>query len=97
MTRNFFGAIGLLTLLATGVGQAEELDLNRGKTLTEKNCVRCHGSDVYTRENRRVSSLSGLHKQVRRCEQMLGLAWFDDDINNVSGHLNQEYYKFGIK
>jgi hypothetical protein len=97
MTRTLLGSIGLLILLGSGIGQAEELDLNRGQTLTEQNCFKCHGSEVYTREDRRVTSLSGLHKQVRRCEQMLGLAWFDDDINNVSGHLNQEYYKFGIK
>lgn len=97
MTHKLFGIIGLLTLFSASSGQAEGLDLNRGKTLTEQNCIKCHGSEVYSREDRRVSSLSGLHKQVRRCEQMLGLTWFDDDIKNVSGHLNQEYYKFGIK
>ncbi|WP_316364842.1 c-type cytochrome [Candidatus Thiodiazotropha sp. CDECU1] len=68
-----------------------------GKQLTEQNCVRCHGSEVYTRENRRVTDLPGLHKQVRFCEQNLGLTWFDDQIENTATYLNLEFYKFDIK
>ena len=68
-----------------------------GETFYDDNCLRCHGSEVYTRADRRVTSLPGLHKQVRRCEQMLGLTWFDDDIDNVSGYLNKHYYKFDTK
>ncbi|MES9969814.1 MAG: cytochrome c [Candidatus Thiodiazotropha sp.] len=72
-------------------------DPEKGKELTEQNCVRCHGNEVYTRENRRVTSLPGLHKQVRFCEQNLGLTWFDDQIENTATYLNLEFYKFGIK
>lgn len=86
------GSLALLTSL-----QGQAADLQAGKALVDQNCVRCHGSEVYTREDRRVTSLPGLHKQVKRCEQMLGLTWFDDDINNTAGHLNQQHYKFGIK
>ena len=86
---------GMLALTTISTGQAADLD--KGKQLTDQNCVRCHGSELYTRADRRVTSLPGLHKQVRRCEQMLGLTWFDEDINNVAGHLNQQYYKFEIK
>lgn len=68
-----------------------------GKQLTEKHCVKCHGSEVYTREHRRVTSLPGLHKQVRFCEQNLDLTWFDDQIENTATYLNLEYYKFDIK
>lgn len=93
--QNFLSVIGLLALVGTTSGQAADLD--QGKTLTQQNCVRCHDTDIYTREDRLVTSLPGLDKQVRRCEQMLGLTWFDDDVDNVSGHLNQQFYKFGIK
>ncbi|MEN8177845.1 MAG: cytochrome c [Pseudomonadota bacterium] len=95
--QTFLKLIGVLTLVGTASGQAADLDLAKGKNLVDQNCVRCHDSEVYTRTDRRVTSLPGLDKQVRRCEQMLGLTWFDDDINNVSGHLNQHYYKFGVK
>lgn len=93
--QNLLRVFGLVTLVGVTSGQAADLD--QGKTLMDENCVRCHGSEVYTRDDRRVTSLPGLDKQVRRCEQMLGLTWFDDDINNVSGHLNQQYYKFDAK
>jgi hypothetical protein len=68
-----------------------------GKQLTEKHCVKCHGNEVYTRENRRVTSLEGLHKQVRFCEQNLGLTWFDDQIDDTATYLNLEFYKFDTK
>ncbi len=93
--QHFLKLIGLLALVGSSTGQAADLD--KGKLLTEQNCVRCHGSEVYTRDDRRVTSLPGLNKQVQRCEQMLGLTWFEDDINNVSGHLNQQFYKFDAK
>ncbi len=82
----------LLTLFITSTGHTNDLD--KGQSLLNENCVRCHGSEVYTRQDRRVSTLPGLQKQVQRCEQMLELTWFDDDIDNVSGYLNQQYYKF---
>ncbi|MES9836908.1 MAG: cytochrome c [Candidatus Thiodiazotropha sp.] len=83
----------MLTLASTN---SLAVDPAMGKELTEKYCVRCHGSEVYTRENRRVTSLPGLHKQVRFCEQNLGLTWFDDQIENTATYLNLEYYKFGV-
>jgi cytochrome c553 len=90
--KHYLQATGLLTLFIAATGHAAETD--KGKDLVEQHCVRCHGSEVYTRNDRRVTTLPGLHKQVQRCEQMLGLTWFDDDIDNVAGYLNQQYYKF---
>ena len=93
--RNFRKILGLMALL--GVSNAHSADLAKGEALVDENCVRCHGTDVYTREHRRITSLPGLHNQVQRCEQMLGLTWFDEDIDNVAGYLNQQYYKFDAK
>lgn len=76
-------------------------DATAGKALHDKHCVACHArltngepASLYTRENRLVTSLEGLHKQVRRCEQNLELRWFDEDIDNVAAYLNQAYYQF---
>ena len=91
MNKRVFAA-GLISLLAAGSAHAG--DAAKGQQLVETNCVRCHGSEVYTRADRKVTSLPGLEKQVQRCEQMLGLTWFDDDINNAATYLNQTYYKF---
>lgn len=76
-------------------------DAKTGKMLVEKDCVSCHaesfggnGSGIYTRESRKVKSPKGLVAQVRNCNTMLGLKWFEDEEQNVAKYLNQTYYKF---
>jgi len=86
--------LSLCTLALLGAGTAQAGNAQKGKALVDTHCQRCHGSEVYTRPDHRVTSWPGLIKQVTRCEQMLGLTWFDDDIENTATYLNQEYYKF---
>jgi hypothetical protein len=76
-------------------------DLASGKALAENNCISCHassfgtdGSAIYTREYRKVHTAKGLAAQVRNCNTMLGLKWFEDEELNVTGYLNKTYYKF---
>ncbi len=93
----------VLTALVLAVpGTAGAADVRLGKALHQKHCVACHTSltggkpdSLYTRADRKVTTLEGLKKQVRRCELSLGLQWFDEDIENVTGFLNQEFYGFG--
>ena len=80
-------------LLALSAG-ATAADLEHGKALNQQHCMACHDDGVYTRPNRRVTTLAGLQNQVRRCELSLGLKWFDEDINDVTAYLNETYYKF---
>ena len=82
----------LVAIVAAAPLQAA--DVSNGKTLQEKNCMGCHDDGMYTRKNRKVSSLSGLEKQVKRCELSLGLQWFDDDVADVTGYLNTGFYKY---
>jgi cytochrome c553 len=84
----------LLTLLFIPAAMASAADTAHGKALTQQHCTACHGTDVYTRDNRRVSTLAGLQKQVRRCELSLGLKWFDENVNDVTAYLNESFYKF---
>jgi hypothetical protein len=83
----------LATLLTASLGaQAEEaVD---AQALVDQNCTSCHGSEVYTRDERRVESLDALHGQVQMCEQNLELTWFDDQVDAVTTLLNREYYNF---
>jgi cytochrome c553 len=83
-----------LTLLSIPAVVATAADTGHGKGLVQKNCTTCHGDQVYTRNNRRVTTLGGLQKQVRRCELSLGLKWFDEDISDVTAYLNESFYKF---
>ena len=90
--------------MISGLASAEPFasaDAKTGKALVEKNCVSCHaesfggdGSSIYTREFRKVKTSKGLVAQVRNCNTMIGLKWFEDEELNVAKHLNQTYYKF---
>jgi hypothetical protein len=83
-----------LTLTSGGV-MAQETDTSAGKELVTNNCTECHGTEVYTRAERRVKTRAGLSKQVQRCEQTLGLTWFEEDVENAAEFLNKSYYHFG--
>lgn len=83
-----------LLTLAQAVPFSAAADLKAGQALHDQHCMKCHDSGVYTRDQRRVSSLDGLRKQVTRCELSLGLSWFDDQRENVVQYLNSNYYKF---
>jgi hypothetical protein len=60
----------------------------------EKNCTRCHGSEVYTRDNRRVQSFSALEAQVARCDANLAMGLFPEDLGALVEHLNTRFYRF---
>ncbi|MCB1858907.1 MAG: cytochrome c [Gammaproteobacteria bacterium] len=92
--KSYFLAVPFLLASLTG-GPAQAFDAEAGKQLVDDNCYACHGDDVYTRPNRMVTSRPGLTKQVQRCELSLGLTWFDEDVDNAAGYLNQQFYHFG--
>ncbi|MEO6118566.1 MAG: cytochrome c [Methylotenera sp.] len=93
---------GLLLISANSFAEPfANADALAGKTLVDKNCISCHaasfggdGSSIYTREYRKVKTSKGLQAQVRNCNTMLGLKWFEDEELNVAGYLNKTYYKF---
>jgi hypothetical protein len=63
-------------------------------TLLQKNCTSCHGSEVYTRPDRKIHSLSALKTQVEACNTNLDKGMFPEEVDAVANLLNQEYYKF---
>lgn len=83
------GALALTFSLSAAAEEATDV-----QALYQTNCLKCHGDEVYTRADRKVASLDGLERQVRRCETALGLRWFDEDISDVTAYLNDHFYKF---
>ena len=76
-------------------------DVAAGMALHEKNCISCHassyggdGSSIYTRDYAKVKTSKGLVAQVRNCNTMIGLKWFEEEELNVAAYLNKTYYKF---
>lgn len=94
MLNRLVSSVGLLTALTLSAGTTLAADVTAGEQLHDKHCGQCHGTEVYTREKRMVNDHAALEQQVRRCEQNLGLKWFEEDIENVAAYLNQAYYKF---
>ena len=91
MNKRGFLSLAFLAACSNGAFAA---DLDHAKTLIDANCIKCHGTEVYTRADRKVTSLPGLERQVRRCDAMLSLRLFDEDIADISAYLNHHYYKF---
>jgi len=95
-TQGLFSA--LLTTLVLSTTAFAEGDAAKGKTLYEKSkCQKCHGTEVFTREDHKVKDLAGLSKQVRMCDSQLSVNWFDDEIEDVVAYLNDDFYKFDDK
>jgi len=65
-----------------------------GKGIYNKSCMGCHGTEVFTRPDRRVKNLAKLRNQVKQCSYAVEAKWFDEEINAVTDYLNKNFYKF---
>jgi cytochrome c553 len=85
-------AIGMMTLGLVLV--TNPLFADKGKTLYENNCSKCHGTEVFTRDDRGVKSLEGLKSRVKQCNNAVESKLSDDEIKSVANYLNKNFYKF---
>lgn len=79
--------LALLSLAVTAMA-------GQGKTLFDKNCTRCHGTDVFTRDDRGVKSLEGLNSRVKQCNLAAKSELNEAQISEVVAYLNKNFYKF---
>lgn len=76
----------------------EKGNAENGKELYENSkCQKCHSSEVYTRKDRKVTSIPALEKKVRMCDSQFSVNWFNEDISDVVAYLNKAFYKFEDK
>ncbi len=85
---------GLTLLLGLWASFVMAADSAKGKILHDEQCLRCHGSEFYTSEGRRVQSLEKLTRQVDICVSQLGISWFDEEQADVVQYLNDQFYTF---
>ncbi|VAW93421.1 hypothetical protein MNBD_GAMMA23-2056 [hydrothermal vent metagenome] len=76
-------------------------DTERGEELHDSHCTNCHaaiygnkGNEIYTRENRKIGSLTELQAQLKRCKNSLGTNWPEDQMLDVQHYLNSNFYHF---
>lgn len=88
--------VNFITLLLFNL-PVQAVDIETGKTLHNENCLRCHNETQYTRENRIVNSLDELRTRISQCELSTELAWFDEEIDDVTAYLNSAFYHFVLE
>lgn len=66
----------------------------RGQALYETRCVACHDRSVHRRESRQAGDFDALRREVARWSANAGADWRADEIDAVSGYLNDRYYRF---
>lgn len=93
-------ALILAALLMTSPAFADDDmiagDKKKGAALYAKSCTACHGTDVHTRKNRQVKSLPGLQARVNMCNTQLKSGLSDDELTDITKHLNANFYKFTL-
>ena len=65
-----------------------------GQRLHDANCVSCHDTSVYTRQNRQVRSLDALTRQVEGCGHMAKKEFSATETQNLVKYLNDRFYHF---
>lgn len=70
-------------------------DAENGKLLYEQaQCSRCHSSDIFTHEERKITNYKKLKKQVAWCAFQHDAVWFEEEMMDVVEYLNTNFYHF---
>ena len=80
--------------LFAGSASAQTPQKTRGELLYETHCIACHTTQVHWREKKTATDLPSLRAEVRRWQTATQLNWSEDDITEVTRHLNQSFYRF---
>ena len=73
------------------------IDLENGKLLHDENCLRCHNESKYKRKDRMIKNFQQLRERIKNCELMAELTWFDEEIDDVTAYLNNQFYHFSLE
>ncbi|HXD40101.1 MAG TPA: cytochrome C [Ramlibacter sp.] len=66
----------------------------RGQLLYDTHCIECHNVQMHWRAASQATDWNSLLAQVQRWQATAKLDWSDDDIAEVTRHLNDTIYKF---
>lgn len=67
---------------------------DRGRDLYELRCTGCHAPSVHAREKRVARDFGEVLAWVRRWNGSLGLAWSEEEVDEVAIHVNRLYYRY---
>jgi cytochrome c553 len=71
-------------------------DSEKGKRLLDANCMTCHGTDIFTRKDRKVQSLDGLKQQLVACSHAAKTEFTASEMQDLLKYLNDDFYRFAL-
>lgn len=86
--------LSLMILLTTSAQAALPGDSAEGKRLHDANCMGCHDTGIYTRNDRLVRSLDALKEQLGDCSHMAKREFSAIETQNIIKYLNDRFYQF---
>ncbi len=95
--KKIYELIIFLTIASFLVTPVLAVDLENGESLHDENCLRCHDESKYTRKNRMIKNYQQLYERIKNCELMAELTWFDEEIDDVTAYLNNQFYRFNLE
>jgi cytochrome c2 len=84
----------LILLMPSAHAASPPGDSAAGKRLLEANCMECHQTDIYTREDRRIKSLDALKAQLVSCTHMAEKDFSASEMQDLIKYLNDQFYHF---
>ncbi len=69
-------------------------DSARGKRLHAAHCAGCHDAGVYTRKDRKITSVAALHEQIGGCSHAAQIKLSVEQQDDLVKYLNDQFYKF---
>ena len=84
----------IVTLVIGNASPAFGSEAVDGESLHNKDCLQCHGYDLYHRSNRRIHDAAALTRRVHQCQRITELNWSDQGVDAVSEYLAKHHYRF---
>ncbi len=94
MKRRLAAVLVALVPLHVLAAPPESPSPTRGELLYTTHCIACHTTQMHWRDQRLATDWAGLQAQVRRWQGVAKLGWTDEDILEVTRHLNDRIYRF---
>lgn len=93
---SLFVRVASALLFAAAAGTASAQTPSRGELLYSTHCLACHGAQLHWRDKKSATDWTSLQTQVRHWQAVSSLGWSEQDITEVTRHLNQTIYHFEL-